>query len=69
MANVHTQSNQIIYSRMMEGSGIGVVTQMEKLKYINKYHCGAHLAVAPSSYILPKGSPLQVYQTQSESFK
>ena len=54
---------------MINGSGIGLVSEMEKLKYINDYHCGDDLTVVPSSFILPKGSPLQVYQSLSASFK
>ena len=46
--------------RMVEGSAIGIVDGGQKLLFINDYHCGENLATFPSSYIMPKGSPLMV---------
>ena len=45
---------------MIEGSAVGIVEQGQKLLFINDYHCGENLLTFPSSFVLPKGSPLQV---------
>ena len=42
---------------------VGLVEGSQKLLYVNNYHCGAELGPFPSSFIIPKGSPLQVNQS------
>ena len=56
----HTSTPSNDFYRMIEGSAGGIVEQGQKLLFINDYHCGENLATFPSSYVLPKGSPLKV---------
>ena len=54
---------------MVDGSAIGIVDGGQKLLFINNYHCGENLATFPSSYIMPKGSPLMVRNHCAQAFR
>ena len=44
----------------MNGTAIALSQQFLKAMYVNDMHFTETLATIPSSYILPKGSPLEV---------
>ena len=44
----------------MNGTAIALSQQFLKAMYVNDMHFTENLATIPSSYILPKGSPLEV---------
>ena len=53
---------------VFEGTGLVIGTSNEKPLLINRYHFSdTNLATLPSSYILTKGSPLQVSSNISGS--
>ena len=46
--------------RPMNGTAIALTNQIQKSIHVNDLHFTENLATVPSSYILPKGSPLEV---------